>query len=56
MIKASTPAFAGLVRRLAAKARSVASAHAESTLREKRKDPWRWRSARLLWPGQFEER
>ena len=37
-------------RRLAARARIVAETRAENALRDKRRDPWRWRDARLLWP------
>lgn len=36
--------------RLAAKARLLAEARAESRWRAHRADPWRWRAARLLWP------
>tara|TARA_B100001057_G_scaffold12272_1_gene11650 strand:- start:286 stop:459 length:174 start_codon:yes stop_codon:yes gene_type:complete len=50
MIEASTNGFAALARRLAARARIAAEARAENALREKRRDPWRWRNARLLWP------
>ncbi len=50
MIEASTKGFAALALRLANRARIAAEARAENTLREKRRDPRRWRDARLLWP------
>lgn len=37
----------GLARSLAAKAATLAQAEAEARLR---RDGWRWREARLLWP------
>ncbi len=55
MIEASTNGFAALARRLAARARIVAEARAENAFREKRRDPWRWRDARLLWPDTTQE-
>ena|GEM_PF-1234735 len=45
--KPGAPAFPA---RLAAKARAIAQAQAEARVREARRDPWRWRKARLLWP------
>lgn len=39
-----------LVARLAGRARALAEAHAENVLRIRRRDPWRWRGAHLLWP------
>ncbi|WP_162925122.1 hypothetical protein [Aurantiacibacter odishensis] len=55
MIEASTNGFAALARRLAARARIKAEARAENTLREKQRDPWRWRDARLLWPDTMKD-
>lgn len=39
-----------LLRSLAARARKVASARIAIRARAARKDPSRWRDARLLWP------
>lgn len=39
-----------LTQALADAAGKAASAHAETRLREKRRDPARWRKAGLLWP------
>jgi hypothetical protein len=50
MIEATTSGFATLTRRLTSRARIMAEAHAENVLRENRRDPRRWRDARLLWP------
>lgn len=36
--------------RLVQRAAALAEAHAETAVRARRSDPWRWRSARLLWP------
>lgn len=55
MIEATTKGFAALTRRLANRARIAAEARAENILREKRRDPWRWRDARLLWPDTTQE-
>lgn len=55
MIEASTNGFAALARTLAARARGVAEAHVESAARERRRDPTRWRDARLLWPDTTQE-
>jgi molybdopterin-guanine dinucleotide biosynthesis protein len=55
MITARTTAFTSLARRLANHARIAAEAHAENALRTQAKDPWRWRKARLLWPGSTQE-
>ena len=41
------PAFAA---RLARKAAVLAEARAETLLRARTRDPWRWRRAALLWP------
>ena len=38
------------VARLAAKAAKIAQARAENRLRTRKRDPWRWRNSRLLWP------
>ena len=56
MISASTPAFAALARRLVARARRAAETRAENMLRARRRDPSRWRDARLLWPDLMQER
>ncbi len=40
----------GFAAGLAARARTLVEAHAESALRARRRDPWRWRTAHLLWP------
>ena len=51
MISAETsPDFASLAVRLAAKARALAEAHAERNALARRSDPARWRKAGLLWP------
>lgn len=51
MIGAQTrPAAAVFVARLAARAKTIAEARAEETQREAKRDPWRWRTPRLLWP------
>ena len=51
MIRANTtPPADDFVARLAAKARTLAEARAEEARRAARRDPWRWRKARLLWP------
>jgi hypothetical protein len=42
--------------RLAAKARALGRAHAESRLRRQRRDPLRWRLPGLLWPLFAKER
>ncbi len=44
-----TPASA-FASRLAAKAGALAEARGENTLRQRARDPWRWRYASLLWP------
>ena len=46
----ANPDFAGLAARLAAKARTLAEAHAERTALARRSDPTRWRKPGLLWP------
>ena len=51
MISAVTsPDFAALAARLAAKGGKLAEARAETAARARRGDPARWREARLLWP------
>lgn len=51
MIKASSrTGAANFIAALRAKAETLAAAHGESILRERKRDPWRWREARLLWP------
>ncbi|BBC71598.1 conserved hypothetical protein [Altererythrobacter sp. B11] len=49
-ITARPPDRAGFAARIAARARTLAAAHAEAALRARRADPARWRMARLLWP------
>ncbi|MXP15035.1 hypothetical protein GRI44_09775 [Altererythrobacter confluentis] len=51
MITAETtqPATA-FASRMAQKAAVLAEAHGENILRQRARDPWRWRSAALLWP------
>jgi energy-coupling factor transporter transmembrane protein EcfT len=39
-----------MVRQLAARAGAIAQAAAETRALEQRKDPTRWRRAKLLWP------
>lgn len=56
MIEARTASFGSLARRLTVAARNAVEAHAENVLRARRKDPWRWRDARLLWPNHTQER
>ncbi|MGB3795438.1 MAG: hypothetical protein WA957_03945 [Alteraurantiacibacter sp.] len=55
MMKASTPPFAAIAKRLAGRARASAEALAENALRARRQDPQRWRDARLLWPNSTRE-
>ncbi|MFB0612966.1 hypothetical protein [Aurantiacibacter poecillastricola] len=55
MISARTEAIAALAARLARRVRSIAAARAENDRRERRRDPSRWRDARLLWPEHFRE-
>lgn len=51
MIEASAEtSTAGFIARLRAKAETIAAARGEMILRERMRDPWRWRTARLLWP------
>lgn len=51
MIAASARTSAGtFIARLTGKAGVIAAARAETILRERKRDPWRWRNARLLWP------
>ena len=40
----------GFAARLAERAENLARARAVERLRAARQDPWRWRSAALLWP------
>lgn len=44
------------VKRLTVRAQVLAKAAAENRLRERRADPWRWRSPHLLWPLFAKER
>lgn len=44
------PAAAPFTAALSAKARAIVEAEAESRIRAARRDPWRWRATRLLWP------
>lgn len=41
---------ATFVAGLRAKAETLGAARGETILRERKRDPWRWRDARLLWP------
>lgn len=51
MIAASTrTSAASFVAQLKTKAATLAAARGEAILRERNGDPWRWRTARLLWP------
>ncbi|MBD3730718.1 MAG: hypothetical protein IE933_13540 [Sphingomonadales bacterium] len=51
MIESRTePSPASFVERLAAKARALAEARGATLIAERRRDPARWRNARLLWP------
>lgn len=56
MMRADTTGFAALVRRLTSRARNAAEARVENALRERERDPQRWRDARLLWPDTTRER
>ena len=56
MIMAGTERGHALAARLAAKARLLGEAHAEARLRERRRDPRRWRLSGLLWPLFAKER
>lgn len=56
LIEARLGGGQGLAASLAERARTLAAAHAESALRARRGDPWRWRKARLLWPLSSGER
>ncbi len=51
MIVAKPRNAATLAARLAKRARIIVAAHAENTLRARRRDPARWRDPRLIWPG-----
>lgn len=55
MIEASAAPFAGITRLLTRRARAIAAAHVESLVRARRRDPGRWRDARLLWPNSTQE-
>jgi hypothetical protein len=44
------PASAAFVARLVARAERIARAQAEESVRATGRDPWRWRTPRLLWP------
>jgi hypothetical protein len=44
------PEPAGFTARLTGRADLLAKAHGENALRARRRDPWRWRLPRLLWP------
>ncbi len=51
MIGASSrTSAAAFIARLTGKAEALAAARGEMILRERQRDPWRWRNARLLWP------
>jgi hypothetical protein len=51
MISATTePGFADLLKRLAARAGTLAKAKAERDALARRGDPARWRKAALVWP------
>ena len=51
MIKAKIANSSGrLAKRLTAAAATAARSAAENRLRARRRDPLRWRDARLLWP------
>ncbi len=51
MIEASTrTGAASFIAVLRGKAETLAKARGETVLRERKRDPWRWREARLLWP------
>ena len=41
---------AAFIAGLTAKAETLAAARGEMILRDRQRDPWRWRNARLLWP------
>lgn len=56
MIRADTTNLAALVRRLTSRARKAAEVRAENDVRERQRDPQRWRDARLLWPDTTRER
>jgi hypothetical protein len=45
-----SPERAGFAARLARQAETLAAAQGENALRARRRDPWRWRLSRLLWP------
>ena len=49
-------AFGALTASLSAKAEMAAKARALSRLRAGKRDPWRWRDAKLLWPLFTSER
>ena len=50
MISAKTDAFATLLRKLNARALVAGLAHGEAAIRQRKRDPSRWRDAHLLWP------
>lgn len=51
MIEAEAhPPVPGFAARFARKAATLAEARAEERLRARKRDPWRWRRATLLWP------
>lgn len=41
---------AAFVAALRSKAEALGAARGETILRARKRDPWRWRDARLLWP------
>ena len=49
-------AFGALTVSLSAKAETAAKARALSRLRARKRDPWRWRDAKMLWPLFTSER
>lgn len=51
MIEAKVgPPLAAFAARMARKAALLAESRGETAIRARRRDPARWRSARLLWP------
>ena len=50
MISAEISGRESFAARLAARARKLAQARAETLLRARRNDAWRWRKPGLLWP------
>jgi hypothetical protein len=44
------PVGTSFAARLVGRAAALATAQAENAVRARRRDPWRWRLPRLLWP------